>query len=41
MMQNLADKSTLVRADTVVAMDKWSETAGAEVVIAIGGPLLS
>lgn len=25
MIQNLADKQSLVRGDTIVAMDKWAE----------------
>ena len=39
MMQNLADKQSLVRQDVVVAMDKWAEHAGAETVINVGGQL--
>jgi hypothetical protein len=41
MMQNLADKQSLVRADTVTAMDKWAKECGAELIITIGGPMVS
>lgn len=40
MLENLSDKATLVRADVVTAMDKWAEHCGAELVIAIGCPLV-
>ena len=40
MIQNLADKQSLVRGDTIVAMDKWAEHAGAETVMNNGGPLV-
>lgn len=30
-----------MRGDVVVAMDKWAEHAGPEVIINIGGPLVS
>lgn len=41
MMQNLADKQSLVRADTITAMDKWAKECGAELIITIGGPMVS
>jgi len=41
MLLNLSDKSTLVRADVVTAMDKWAEHCGAELVISIGGPMIT
>jgi hypothetical protein len=41
MLQNLADKQTLVRGDVVLTMDKWCETVGAEVVINHLGPMLT
>ena len=40
LMQNLADKQSLVRADVVTTMDKWAEHTGAETVIGIGGALV-
>ena len=40
MLQNLADKATLVRQDVVVAMDKWAEHCGPELVIGLGVPLV-
>jgi len=41
MMENMADKSTLVRADTVVGMDRWATECGAELVITLGAPMVS
>jgi len=41
MLQNLADKQSLVRADVVTAMDKWAEQCGAELVISIGAPMVT
>ena len=41
MLENLSDKQSLVRADVVTAMDKWAEHCGAELIISIGGPLVS
>ncbi len=41
MLQNLADKQSLVRADVVTAMEKWAEHCGADLVITIGGPMVS
>lgn len=41
MLQNLADKQSLVRGDVVTAMDKWAELCGAELVISLGGPMVS
>lgn len=41
MMQNLADKQSLVRGDAVTAMDKWAKECGAELIITIGGPMVS
>jgi hypothetical protein len=41
MLQNLADKQSLVRADVITAMDKWAEQCGAELVISLGGPTVS
>lgn len=41
MLNNLADKQSLVRADCVTAMDKWAEQCGAELVISLGGPMVS
>ncbi len=41
MMQNLADKQTLVRGDAVTAMDKWAKECGAELIISIGGPMVA
>jgi|LauGreDrversion4_2_1035121.scaffolds.fasta_scaffold15522_8 HEAT repeat protein len=41
MLQSLADKQSLVRADVVTAMDKWAEHCGAELIISIGGPMVS
>ena len=35
MLGNLSDKQSLVRADVVAAMNKWSEQIGAEVVIPV------
>lgn len=40
MMQNLADKQSLVRADTITAMDKWAKECGAELIISIGLPMV-
>lgn len=41
MLQNLADKQSLVRADTVTAMDKWAKECGAELIITIGCPMVT
>jgi cytoskeleton-associated protein 5 len=41
MMENLADKQSLVRADVVAAMDRWASECGAELIITIGGPTVS
>ncbi len=41
MLQNLSDKQSLVRADVVLAMDKWAEHCGPELIISIGGPMVS
>lgn len=41
MLQNLADKQSLVRADVVTAMDKWAEHCGPELIISIGGPMVT
>ena len=41
MMENLADKQSLVRADVVAAMDRWATECGAELIITIGGPTVS
>lgn len=40
-MQLLSEKSSLVRADVVIAMDKWAEHCGPELVISLGTPLLT
>jgi hypothetical protein len=41
MLENLSDKQSLVRADVVTAMDKWAEHCGAELIITIGGPMVT
>lgn len=41
MMENMADKSSLVRADVVSAMDRWATECGAELVITLGAPMVS
>lgn len=41
MLQSLSDKQSLVRADVVTAMDKWAEHCGAELIISMGGPMIS
>ena len=38
MMENLADKSTLVRADVIATMDRWAIECGPELVITLGAP---
>ena len=40
-LQCLSDKQSLVRGDAVLAMDKWAEICGAELIINIGAPLLT
>jgi hypothetical protein len=41
MMENLADKSTLVRADVIATMDRWATECGAELVITLGVPTVT
>jgi len=40
MINNLADKQSLVRNDTLAAMDKWQEAIGPEILINYTVPLL-
>ena len=40
LLQNLADKQSLVRGDVVTCADKWAEHIGADQVINYMGPLL-